>query len=113
MYDCYANGYYQFCKGDLKNFTYVKDTPTRGTFTPRHGSVIHITKAERERLEAWSDLNNAIDRIMGIPVTHISNDEIDARKELVEKARKVLATKSDAKSFRAMQKKLDSARMKY
>ncbi len=107
MYDCYANGFYQFCKGDLKNFTYIKDTPTRGTFTPRHGSVVHITKAERERLEAWSDLNNAISRVMRIPVTHISNEQIEARKALVEKTRNTLATKSDAKSFRSMQKKLE------
>lgn len=107
MYDCYANGFYQFCKGDLKNFTYVKDTPTRGTFTPRHGSVMHITKAERERLEAWSDLNLAITRVMRVPVTHISNEQIEARKILVEKANKVLATKSNAKDFRSMQKKLE------
>lgn len=107
MYDCYANGFYQFCKGDLKNFTYVKDTRTRGTFTPRHGSVVHITKAERERLEAWSSLNLAIARLMRVPVTHISNEQIAERKELVEKANKVLATKSDVKSFRAMQKKIE------
>ena len=107
MYDCYANGFYQFCKGDLKNFTYIKDTPTRGTFTPRHGSVMHITKAERERLEAWSDLNLAISQVMRVPVTHISNKQIDERKELVEKANKVLATKSNAKDFRSMQKKLE------
>lgn len=109
MYDCYANGFYQFCKGDLKNFTYVKDTPTRGTFTPRHGSVMHITKAERERLEAWSDLNLLITRVMNIPVTHISNQQIEDRKVMVEQARKVLADKSDAKSFRSMQKKLEKA----
>lgn len=53
MYDCYANGHYQFCKGDLKSFTYVTDTPTKGNFTPRHGSVIPITKKERERLESY------------------------------------------------------------
>lgn len=51
MYDCYANGHYQFCKStDLKNFTFVQNTPTKGNFTPRHGSVIHITKKERKRL---------------------------------------------------------------
>ncbi|MBQ9640918.1 MAG: glycoside hydrolase family 43 protein [Bacteroidaceae bacterium] len=53
MYDCYANGHYQFCKGDLKNFEYVKDTPTKGNFTPRHGSVIQITAKERKRLETY------------------------------------------------------------
>lgn len=51
MYDCYANGYYQFCKStDLRNFTYVQDTPTKGNFTPRHGSVVQITKKEKTRL---------------------------------------------------------------
>ncbi len=50
MYDCYSRGHYQFCKGDLKNFTYIQDTPTKGTFTPRHGSVVPITKAEKKRL---------------------------------------------------------------
>lgn len=53
MYDCYANGHYQFCKGDLSNFTYVTDTPTQGNFTPRHGSVIPITKKERKMLEKY------------------------------------------------------------
>lgn len=53
MYDCYVNGHYQFCKGDLSNFSYVTDTPTQGNFTPRHGSVIPITKKERKRLEKW------------------------------------------------------------
>lgn len=53
MYDCYANGHYQFCKGDLKTFEYVKDTPTKGNFTPRHGSVIQITNKERKHLEAY------------------------------------------------------------
>lgn len=52
MYDCYANGHYQFCTSkDLKNFTYRQSTPTRGNFTPRHGSVIHITNKEYKRLK--------------------------------------------------------------
>lgn len=52
MYDCYTDGYYQFCEStDLKNFTFVHNTPTKGNFTPRHGSVIPITAEERERLE--------------------------------------------------------------
>lgn len=107
MYDCYINGFYQFCKGDLENFTYVKDTPTRGTFTPRHGSVVHITKEERERLEAWSDLCNSIERLMSIPVTHITLEQSDARVALVKEARNVLAVRSDARSFRSMRKKVE------
>lgn len=52
MYDCYADGYYQFCEStDLEHFTYVHSTPTKGNFTPRHGSVILISKEERQRLE--------------------------------------------------------------
>lgn len=51
MYDCYVNGHYQFCEStDLQHFTYVRDTPTQGKFTPRHGSVIPITEKEYKRL---------------------------------------------------------------
>lgn len=53
MYDCYNNGYYQFCTTeDLKNFTLKAQTATSGAFTPRHGTVIPITKSEREALLA-------------------------------------------------------------
>lgn len=51
MYDCYANGRYQFCKSEnLKTFTFVQNTETKGKFTPRHGTIIPITRAEKERL---------------------------------------------------------------
>ena len=51
MYDCYSQGYYQFCKStDLTSFTKVQDTKTTGKFTPRHGTMIPITQAEKERL---------------------------------------------------------------
>jgi hypothetical protein len=51
MYDCYGNGHYQFCKSeDLKNFQFVQNTETKGKFTPRHGTIIPITRAEKERL---------------------------------------------------------------
>ncbi|TJZ62180.1 glycoside hydrolase [Sphingobacterium olei] len=55
MYDCYTKGYYQFCKStDLKNFSFVQNTPTGGDFTPRHGSVIPITHRELLALtEKW------------------------------------------------------------
>ena len=53
MYDCYGNGHYQFCKSnDLKTFQFVQNTETKGKFTPRHGTIIPITRAEKERLEA-------------------------------------------------------------
>lgn len=51
MYDCYGNGHYQFCKStDLKTFQFVQNTETKGTFTPRHGTIIPITQAEKARL---------------------------------------------------------------
>ena len=52
MYDCYTSGHYQFCVSkDLKKFTRVQDTATQGLFTPRHGTVIAITKKELNRLQ--------------------------------------------------------------
>lgn len=52
MYDCYMNGHYQFChSSDLMKFTRVQDTATQGLFTPRHGTVIAITKKELKRLQ--------------------------------------------------------------
>lgn len=51
MYDCYMNGFYQFCTtDDLYNFTLRAQTATKGAFTPRHGVVLPITAAEKERL---------------------------------------------------------------
>ncbi len=51
MYDCYGNGHYQFCKSeDLKTFQFVQNTEVKGAFTPRHGTIIPITRAERDRL---------------------------------------------------------------
>lgn len=53
MYDCYTSGYYQFCSSpDLENFTWVRNTATSGSFTPRHGTVMPITQEETERLVA-------------------------------------------------------------
>lgn len=47
MYDCYTEGYYQFCKSaDLAEFTFIQNTPVGGEFTPRHGSVMPITAEE-------------------------------------------------------------------
>lgn len=53
MYDCYTSHYYQFCKSpDLKLFEVVQNTATEGKFTPRHGTIIPITQAEKDRLIA-------------------------------------------------------------
>jgi hypothetical protein len=51
MYDCYRNGHYQFTKSeDLQTFTFVQNTETKGHFTPRHGTVIQISRKEYKRL---------------------------------------------------------------
>ena len=53
MYDCYTAGHYQFCTSqDLNTFKFVQDTKTQGVFTPRHGTMIPITQAEKDRLLA-------------------------------------------------------------
>lgn len=99
MYDCYANGYYQFCEStDLQHFTYVRDTPTEGTFTPRHGSVIHITRQERERLEAWSELRSLMDKLQETPSM--------TTPALMAKAQAVLDGPADTKAYRRMTKTL-------
>lgn len=62
MYDCYMNGHYQFCRSqDLQTFEWVADTQTTGRFTPRHGTIIPITRAEKDRLLAeWGDFGNPV-----------------------------------------------------
>lgn len=52
MYDCYGNGYYQFCETkDLSNFKLLHQTETKGMFTPRHGTVLPVTDKEVKRIE--------------------------------------------------------------
>ena len=62
MYDCYGNGHYQFCKSaDLKTFQFVQNTATKGKFTPRHGTIIPITQAEKDRVQkAFPNYRNPI-----------------------------------------------------
>ena len=68
MYDCYGSGYYQFCRStDLDNFEWICNTATSGSFTPRHGTTITITKEEAQRLyDKW-------------PSTAISNTPLGSR----------------------------------
>ena len=54
MYDCDMNGHYQFCEStDLTNFTFKQNTYTSGAFTPRHGTVIPVTNAEVQAINAY------------------------------------------------------------
>jgi hypothetical protein len=107
MYDCYVNGHYQFCKSsDLKNFTYVQDTKTHGNFTPRHGSVIHITAAERERLESWSALGEAMRELYHIAVPCYTLKELEERKALQVYVDKVQAGDCNTKAYQKALKKI-------
>lgn len=107
MYDCYAQGYYQFCRtNDLKNFTFVQNTRTQGNFTPRHGSVIHITSSERNRLEAWSELNIAMHDIRQIPVPALTLKQLEQRRDLLRKAQTILDTTSNPETLKKITKKL-------
>jgi hypothetical protein len=107
MYDCYAQGFYQFCKStDLKNFTFVQNTKTEGNFTPRHGSVMHITKAERERLEAWSALNVAIHNLRHRSTPTLTLKQLEQRPALIKEAEAVLSSSTDVKTLNKMTKKL-------
>lgn len=76
MYDCYMNGHYQFCSSpDLNNFTFRQNTATRGSFTPRHGTVIPITEEEYQRLKTM----NVIDAIDAV-----STEESDSGKAVFD-----------------------------
>lgn len=58
VYDCFRNGFCQFCKSDdLIRFELLKSTPTTGIFTPRHGTVIQITRMEYVMLKEYFELN--------------------------------------------------------
>lgn len=51
MYDCYSSGYYEFTTSrDLETFTYKCQSANTNIFTPRHGTVIPITTAEKVQL---------------------------------------------------------------
>jgi len=51
MYDCYGSGYYQFCEtSDLSTFKLLHQTETKGMFTPRHGTVLPVTRKEVKRI---------------------------------------------------------------
>ena len=67
MYDCFRDGYYQFCRSsDLEDFELVAQTETRGAFTPRHGTVIGITEKELARLlEAFPSKGVSKDDLSG------------------------------------------------
>ena len=57
MYDCYNSGRYDYCTStDLEDFTFKRSATNTNIFTPRHGTVIPITGAEKARLlKKWGN----------------------------------------------------------
>lgn len=107
MYDCYTSYHYQFCKStDLRTFKQVQDTKTSGTFTPRHGTVIAITKPEYELLTAWDALQKANRALTGRPIPTFTLKQLDQRKALIAETAKVLNGKASAKAYKTQTKKI-------
>lgn len=51
-YDCFKHGVYQFCRSnDLIQYDLVKTTSAGDVFSPRHGTIMQITKGEYETLK--------------------------------------------------------------
>lgn len=51
MYDCYTSDRYDYCTStDLEEFSFRCSAKNTSVFTPRHGTTITITEAERLRL---------------------------------------------------------------
>lgn len=93
MYDVYSSGYYEFTKSmDLENFTVISGMSM--DFSPRHGTVISITRDELNALNAkWnpsgilSERMNTGFKIYPVPAKdelNISFDESDDSELLVE-----------------------------
>lgn len=69
MYDCYANGHYQYCSSpDLFNFTYVQDNYN---ISARHGTTIAITADEAKAL------------LTSFPTTGLTNVPLGSRSTMV------------------------------
>ena len=107
MYDCYTSYHYQFCKStDLRTFKQVQDTKTSGMFTPRHGTVIAITKQEYDLLTAWDELLSAKTELSTRPVPTLTLAQLDGRKALLDEAQKVLNGPVKASAYKSCAKKI-------
>lgn len=109
MYDCYMNGHYQFCKStDLKKFTMVQNTATKGKFTPRHGTVIAITRAELDLLRQWEALTMAKDNLKARAVPTLTLAQLDGRQAMLDELQRVLDGPASASIYSEAQKKLNA-----
>ena len=75
IYDMYMNGAYQFTQStDLMNFSVVTN-PVVFDFTPRHGTIIPITKEEEDRLMKKWGSGVGKNRTQITPMKKIRNKE--------------------------------------
>lgn len=109
MYDCYMAGHYQFCKStDLKNFTRVQDTKTSGMFTPRHGTVIAITQAEKDLLTSWSNLQQVARNLKERAVPTLTLYQLENRDAMIKDIQKTLNGPASIKAYNELQKRIDT-----
>lgn len=102
MYDCYIRGYYQFCKSaDLKTFQQVQNTQTSGLFTPRHGTVIAITKDELALLEAWNEVMLAERDLRERAVPTLTLSQLEGREAMLADLRQTLKATASLKAYQA------------
>ncbi len=107
MYDCYINGHYQFCESkDLRTFKKVLNTKTHGKFTPRHGTVIAITRKELELLKAWETLLVYEKDLRERAVPTLSLYQIENRKAMVSEIRETLKAPASMEAYAAQEKRI-------
>jgi len=81
MYDVYSSGYYEFTKSqDLENFTVLSGNSF--DFTPRHGTIIPITLAEKNALNGkWGVTANNTVLIKHHPVVSVRDRRIEIQSD--------------------------------
>lgn len=84
MYDCYANGHYQFCSSeDLETFRLMAQTTTSGAFTPRHGTVIPLHPEETAALLKAFPANLGTPTITGANSPEVRKDNVKIQSNTV------------------------------
>lgn len=114
MYDVYTSGYYEFTQStDLENFSVVSGNSF--DFTPRHGTIIPITSAEKQALNnKWGNstgLENTAKLSFSISLNQTNNeltingtDEIQAVNVFDIRGRRILSSNQSKISLPALAK---------
>ena len=75
-------------------------------FTPRHGTVIAITKQALDLLTSWDALMSATTELRTRPVPTLTLSQLDGRKALLDECKRVLDGPVSAKAYKAQAKKI-------